>query len=108
MSIAQANTELDEQDRIVRKTYGATGRRSPLPGHPGDQCPVPGYLAEAGRFGGDSADSVPGARRRKPRAHGREHAAPGRAAAQAAGADHWHRRRVAGRPRFRPGAGFAT
>ena len=33
-----------------------------------------GRLAEAGRLGGDGADPVPGARRRQPRADGRQHA----------------------------------
>ena len=47
---------------------------------------------------GHGADPVPRARRRQPRAHGLEHAAPGRAPAQDRGAARRHRRRGAARP----------
>ncbi len=42
-----------------------------------------GRLADADLVGGDRPDPVPRARRREPRAHGLQHAAPGGAAAQA-------------------------
>ena len=52
---------------------------------------IHGRLAQAGRLRGDGAHPVPRARRRQPRAHGFEHAAPGRAAARAGIADRRHR-----------------
>ena len=51
----------------------------------------------------DRADPVPGARRRQPRADGLEHAAPGRAAARAGGADGRHRHGGPRGARLRPG-----
>ncbi len=48
---------------------------------------VHGRVAQAGRLGGDGAHPVPRARRRQPRPHGFEHAAPGRAAPGAGIAD---------------------
>ncbi len=59
-----------------------------------------GRLAGADRLGLDGADPVPRAQRREPRAHGREHAAPGRAAARAPGAARRHRPRVPRRGRL--------
>ena len=50
-----------------------------------------GRVAEAARIGGRGPDPVPGARRRQPRPDGREHAAPGRAAAPLRGAARRHR-----------------
>ena len=52
---------------------------------------------------GHRAHPVPRARRRQPRPDGLEHAAPGRAAPRAGGADRRHRDGGAGRPRLRPG-----
>ena len=59
---------------------------------------VHGCLAQADRLGLGGADPVPGARRRQPRVDGLEHAAPGRAAAAARGADRGHRHGAARRP----------
>ena len=64
---------------------------------------VHGRVAQAGRLGRDGAHPVPRARRRQPRPHGLEHAAPGRAAPRAGVADRRHRHGGAGRPRLRPG-----
>ena len=58
---------------------------------------------EAAGVGGRLAGSVPGARRREPRADGREHAAPVGSAASRAGADRRHRHGRRHRPRFRSG-----
>ena len=94
----------------------AARRRGPLPrrAHPvalprhvprGARRPdrVHGRLAQAGRLRGDGAHPVPRARRRQPRAHGLEHAAPGRAAPRAGVADRRHRHGGARRARLRPG-----
>jgi hypothetical protein len=63
--------------------------------------PAHGRLAEADRLGRHRAHPVPRARRRQPRAHGRQHAAPGRAAGAGRGALHRHRHRGPRRPRRR-------
>ena len=60
-----------------------------------------GRLADPDLVGGDGADPLPGARRRQPRAHGLQHAAPGRAAAEARGAPRRHRA-WSGGPRSTP------
>ena len=60
-----------------------------------------GRVAEAARFGGRGADSVPGERRRQPRADGLEHAAPGGAAGSRRGAVRRHRHGRRGGPRLR-------
>ena len=62
---------------------------------------VHGRVAGADRLGRDGADPVPRAQRREPRADGLEHAAPGRAAADPAGAARRHRARVPRRGRHR-------
>ncbi len=56
-----------------------------------------GRLAQADRLGRDGAHSVPRARRRQPRAHGREHAASSRSAAAPRCADRRHRHGVSRR-----------
>ena len=61
---------------------------------------VHGRRAGADRLRLDGAHPVPRARRREPRPHGREHAAPGRAAARAPGAARRHRPRVPRRGRL--------
>ena len=58
-------------------------------------------VAEAARVGGRGARAVPRERRRQPRAHGLEHAAPGRAASASRGAARRHRSRRRGRARLR-------
>ena len=75
------------------------GARQRAPGrqlHPvaARQRPVHRRLAQAARLGRRVADSVPGERRREPRADGIEHAAPGGAAAPRAGAVCRHRHGV--------------
>ena len=60
-----------------------------------------GRVAEADRLGGHRAHPVPRARRRQPGAHGRQHAAPGGAAAEGHRAVHRHRHRGPGGPRRR-------
>ena len=72
---------LDQRDRLR-----AAGRGRPH-----------GRLAEADRLDLHRADPLHRARRRQPRAHGRQHAEAGRAARQAGGAVHRHRRRGPGR-----------
>ena len=66
-----------------------------------------GRVAEADRVGGGLADSVPGARRRQPRADGFEHAAPGGADAALADAAGGHRHGASGRDRLGRGRGGA-
>jgi hypothetical protein len=63
--------------------------------------PAHGRLAAPDRLGGHRPHPVPRARRRQPRAHGRQHAAPGRAAGAGRGALHRYRHRVPRRPRRR-------
>ena len=97
-------------ERAARRG-GPLHRPSAIPSRHGDTFPearaepgrLHGRLAQADRLGGDGADPVPGARRRQPRADGLEHAAPGRAAAQAGGAARRHRHGRAHRARLRPG-----
>ena len=60
-----------------------------------------GRVAEADRLGRHRAHPVPRARRRQPRAHGRQHAEAGRPAREGGGAVHRHRRRGPGGPRRR-------
>ena len=60
-----------------------------------------GRVAQAARFGGRGAHSVPGKRRRQPRADGLEHAAPGGAAGSLRSAVRRHRHGRRGRPRLR-------
>ena len=62
---------------------------------------------EADRVGGRLVDSVPGARRRQPRAHGLEHAAPGGADAAFADPAGGHRHGAPGGDRLRRGRGGA-
>ena len=61
--------------------------------------PVHGRVAEAARLGRDRADPVPRARRREPRAHGRQHATSGRPAAAGDRAVHRYRCRSPRRAR---------
>ena len=82
-------------------------RPVPLPGYVPGGSPRPdrvhGRQPQAGRLGRDGADPVPRARRRQPRPDGLQHAAPGRPAARARGADRRHRHGGARRARLRPG-----
>ena len=94
--IAQANAPIDEQRQLHRGARARAGPpwrgrlRRPARGR------LHGRLAEADRLGRDGADPVPRARRRKPRAHGRQHAAPGRPPPPLDRAVHRHGRRGPG------------
>ncbi len=91
-----------------------TGRQGPHRRRPG-QCPQGRQLRagqprrsrlhrrqpEAAGFGGGLAGAVPGARRRQPRADGREHAAPVGASAARRSSDRRHRNGRCHRSRFR-------
>ena len=100
--VAQANAPLDDAGPLRQRP-----RPVPLPRHVprGSAQPgrVHGRLAQAGRLRRHGAHPVPRARRRQPRPHGLEHAAPGRAAPRAGGADRRHRHGGARRARLRPG-----
>ena len=91
--IAQANAAIDDKgrfldDKVLVRAASRRGRvRRPARGR------LHGRVAEADRLGGDRAHPVPRARRRQPRAHGRQHAAPGRPAPAGDRAVHRHRRR---------------
>ena len=82
-TIAQANVEARRQGRVrpSRCSSGCRARRR-LRDRAARGIEYHRRLAEAARFRrGRGADSVPRKRRRQPRAHGLEHAAPGGAAA---------------------------
>ena len=99
--IAQASAELDKNNRFVDDTVLCRSSEGEA------VCRVPegrradGRLAGADRVGLDGAHPVPRAQRREPRAHGREHAEAGSAAARAPGAARRHRPRVPRRGRLR-------
>ena len=78
--IAQANASVDESGRFQRGARARAGRTRRDRVRAAERDPLHGRVAEADRVGRDGADPVPRARRRQPRAHGRQHAAPGRAA----------------------------
>ena len=84
-TIAQANIKLGEDGDDRR---GARLRAQDRQLHPGQarRGRLRRRLAEAAGLGGGVAHPVPGERRREPRAHGLQHAAPGRAAAPVRGA----------------------
>ena len=90
------------EDRQVRARPGALplARGRGRHGH-ARRDRVHGRLAGPDRLGRDGDDPVPRAQRREPRAHGREHAAAGRAADDPAGAARRHRPRVPRRRRLR-------
>ena len=106
--IAQANVELTAdghfaEDHVLCRVTGGAGARGGRPGRPHGRLPAPDGV------GGHLAHPLPRARRRQPRPHGRQHAAPGRAAhpprRPAGGHGHGaaHRRRRRRRPRGRQG-----
>ena len=99
--IAQANAALDDkgrfvEERVLVRQRARRGRRDP-----GRRGRLHGRLAAPDGVGRDRADPVPRARRRQPRADGRQHAAPGRAAHQERLAAGRHRHRVPRRGRRR-------
>ena len=92
--IAQANAPLNASNEFVEDPRAGApaawrGRRGPR-----GRGRLHGRLAAPDGVGGDRADPVPGARRRQPRADGRQHAAPGGAAHQERLAAGRHRHRV--------------
>ena len=100
--IAQANEPFDAKTGQVPQPEGALPRQGPGPdrpvrragrAHPG-RGRLHGRLPAPDGVGGDGADPVPRARRREPRPHGLEHAAPGRAAHARVGPARGHRPRV--------------
>ena len=100
--VAQANAELDAQGHFVRDRIPCRYRDQFPEARPSADR-VHGRLAQAGRLGGHGPHPVPRARRRQPRPDGLEHAAPGRAAPRARGADRRHRHGVALGPGLGPG-----
>ena len=89
-TVAQANAPIDNRGRFTEDLIVCR--------HAGDvqmvaarQGRLHGRVAEAARVGGGRAHSVPGERRRQPRADGLEHAAPGGAAGARRGAVRRHR-----------------
>ena len=77
-NIAQANAALDQnstltEELVICRRAGEVIVVAPRSGRPH------GSVAEAARLGGGGSHPVPGERRCEPRAHGIEHAAPGRA-----------------------------
>ena len=112
--VAQANAPIDAKgnfltDRVLvrRSPQAAIAAGPPPPARAGRvlrrhhrdllgaarRSPDDGRLAEADRLGRHRADPLPRARRRQPCAHGRQHAASGRAAGAGRGALHRHRHR---------------
>ena len=88
--IAQANADAGREGQLTDELVSCRYQNefTLMPPRRGQ---VHGRVAEADRVGGGLADPVPRARRRQPRAHGLEHAAPGGADAA--------RREAAGRHR---------
>ena len=98
-TVAQANVPIDNRGRFTEDMI--------ICRHAGDVQPVRarqgrlhGRVAEAARVGRGRAHSVPGERRRQPRADGLEHAAPGGAAGSRRGAVRRHRHGRRGGPRL--------
>ena len=99
-TVAQANAA-DRQSRALHRGHDrlpACRRRADGAGRQGR---LHGRVAEAARLGGGGAHSVPGERRRQPRADGLEHAAPGGAARSRRGAVRRHRHGRRGGARLR-------
>ena len=102
-TIAQANTPVDletgqileDEQILARRRGGDVATVAPDEVDYVDVAPVADGLRRHG------AHPVPRARRRQPRAHGREHAAAGRAAAPQRGPVRRHRDGVPGRDRHR-------
>ena len=100
--VAQANAALDERGPL-RGRARAGSPPGPVPGGAAAADRLHGREPQAGRLRGHRAHPVPRARRRQPRPHGLEHAAPGRAAPGARVAHRGHRHGGACRARLRPG-----
>jgi DNA-directed RNA polymerase subunit beta len=98
--IAQANAALDKDGKLTGDLVSAREKGESIlvrrRAHP-----VHGRVARADRLGGGLAGALPGARRRQPRADGRQHAAPGRAGAAPREGLRRHRHRARGGHRLR-------
>ena len=106
--IAQANAALNPDGSFQSDEVFVRRKGGEVDQVPAERGRLHGRVAQADHLGGRGADPVPRARRRQPGPDGREHAAPGRAAAALRGADRRHGRRVprgGGRRRRRPGRG---
>ena len=88
----------------LRRRARARPPPRPVPGGAAAADRLHGREPQAGRLGGHGAHPVPRARRRQPRPHGLQHAAPGGAAPGARGAHRGHRHGGARRAGLRPGA----
>ena len=98
-AVAQANAAIDDTRPLHRRPDRLPpGRRRAS--RSARQGRLHGRVAEAARFGCRGAHSVPGERRRQPRADGLEHAAPGGAAGSLGSAVRRHRHGRRGRARF--------
>ena len=103
VTIAQANAAVRHQDRQVRGRADPRAharRRRHRPGAAGRHR-LHGREPDPAGLGGHGPHPVPRARRRQPRPHGLQHAAPGRAAAPRRGAVRRHRHGVPRRRRHR-------
>ena len=80
--IAQSNTAIDKKGKFTDDLISCRHNRRVRHGEAG-RGDADGRVAEPAGVGGRVADPVPRERRREPRAHGLEHAAPGGAAASA-------------------------
>ena len=100
--IAQANAEMDQDSGKLKGPRVLCRRREGEADHgPAQGGRADGRLADPDLVGRDGPDPVPRARRRQPRADGLEHAAPGRAAAEARAAADRHRHGAPRRRRHR-------
>ena len=98
-NVAQANAAIDRKGKLTEDLVVCR--------HAGDVIVVPrdasthGRVAEAARLGRRGAHPVPRERRRQPRPHGLEHAAPGGAAGAGGCSVRRHRHGIRRRARFR-------
>ena len=79
-TIAQANAEFDKKGKFVNELVSQPPWRRVRPGQARGRGPD-GRVAEPAGLGGRLPHPLPGERRREPRPHGQQHAAPGGAAA---------------------------
>ena len=99
-TIAQATATLDKNGKLLEDAVLCRSAEGEAVTAPPKDGRVHGRRAGADRVGLDRADPVPRARRREPRAHGRQHAEAGSAAARPPGAARRHRPRVPRRRRL--------
>ena len=97
----RAGERPDRQPRALHRGHDRVPSRRRRADGPGRQGRLHGRVAEAAGVGGGGAHSVPGERRRQPRADGLQHAAPGGAAGARRGAVRRHRHGGRGCARLR-------